>query len=299
MIQRRWFLKLSAAGAGCLLWRDEARSWLHPGGVPALRVQPQRGASRSAFDAFGAAWEVEPHAGRVVERGPLGIALRAIGEPGSGPAQLNQPRAIGFGPDENLYVLDSGNSRIQVFDRRGVHVRQLGCPGGGDGELRAPRDLAFDREGRLWVADTSNHRISVFDLLGKASARTAALGDGRLDLNAPCALAFAPDGRLHVLDAGNRRVSVFSPNGLPQGSYGEGTLQEPSALALAADGCAYVADRRKASLEVFEPGGRHLRELRAHFADGSAAAPQHVCFAPDGELHVDARRAACSGSAAA
>ncbi|HKP62284.1 MAG TPA: NHL repeat-containing protein [Polyangiales bacterium] len=291
MIQRRYFLRLSAAGAACLLWRDEALELAAGGrGIRALRVQPQRARSRTVFDRLGSAYEIEPLAGQVVERGPLGLPLRVIGSPGSGPEQLDHPIALAFGPDDELLVLDHGNSRVQVYSRAGKHLRQLGCLGGGPDELRKPRDHTLDREGRLWVADTLNNRIQVLDLLGKGRARFGTPGDGLGQLNGPCALAFAPDGLLHVLDAGNRRVQVFSQSGVAQGSYGEGLLEDPSSLAIAADGMAYLSDEQRGTLEVFGRDGSHKRQLRPCFAEGSAAIPQQLCFTPDGELHVDARR---------
>jgi DNA-binding beta-propeller fold protein YncE len=297
MIQRRYFLKLSAAGAACLLWRDEALELAAgDGGIPGLRVHPQRGRARTVFDALGSAYEVDPLAGQVVERGPLGVPLAVIGSSGKGADQLDYPLALAFGPDAQLYVLDHGSSRVQVYSRAGKHVRQLGCLGGGPDDLRKPRDHTLDREGRLWVADTLNHRVQVFDLLGKGRARFGTPGDGLGQLNSPCALAFAPDGMLHVLDAGNRRVQVFSRSGAVQGSYGSDLLQSPSSLAISADGFAYLADRELGTLEVFGRDGSHQRQMRPCFADGRAAIPQRVCFTPAGELHVDARRAPRSGS---
>ena len=297
MIQRRYFLKLSAAGAACLLWRDVALELATtPGGIPGLRVQPQRGRARTAFDSLGSTYEVEPQAGRVIERGPLGVPLGVIGSFGSGPEQLDHPLALAFGPDDRLYVLDHGNSRVQVYSRSGKHVRRLGCLGGGPDELRMPRDHTFDREGRLWIADSLNHRIQVFDLVGKGRARFGTPGDGLGQLNGPCALAFAPDGLLHVLEAGNRRVQVFSQSGALQGSYGSERLQAPSSLAISPDGLAYLADKQRGTIEVFASDGSHQRQLRPYFADGSAAIPQRLCFTPAGELHIDARRAPKHGS---
>jgi sugar lactone lactonase YvrE len=51
--------------------------------------------------------------------------LKSWGEPGKGPGQLNTPHSIATDANDNVYVADRGNHRIQVFDRDGKFERQI------------------------------------------------------------------------------------------------------------------------------------------------------------------------------
>ena len=53
--------------------------------------------------------------------------LQVVGKFGTGAGKFAKPREVRFGPNGDLYVLDSGNCRIQVF--RGPKIRQFPrCP---------------------------------------------------------------------------------------------------------------------------------------------------------------------------
>jgi DNA-binding beta-propeller fold protein YncE len=73
------------------------------------------------------------------------------------------PRAIAIDSQGRLYVSDTGNKRIQVFDKDGNFIAQFGRSGTGDGEFNEPVGVALDATGNIYVADTWNHRIQVFD----------------------------------------------------------------------------------------------------------------------------------------
>jgi DNA-binding beta-propeller fold protein YncE len=60
-----------------------------------------------------------------------------------------------------IFVADSNNRRIQVFDSEGVFIRAFRETDQPEG-LTLPRSLALDEQGRLHVADTLNGRVSVF-----------------------------------------------------------------------------------------------------------------------------------------
>ena len=64
-----------------------------------------------------------------------GTFLGKWGEQGAGPGQLNRPSGIAFDADENLYVADTQNHRVQQFTRDGQHLDAFGTPGQGQGEL--------------------------------------------------------------------------------------------------------------------------------------------------------------------
>ena len=64
----------------------------------------------------------------------------AWGRKGSGQAEFNDPTGIAVAGAE-VFVADSRNGRIQVFDLDGNFKRQFGKPGKGPGELSRPMNL--------------------------------------------------------------------------------------------------------------------------------------------------------------
>jgi len=67
--------------------------------------------------------------------------------------------------EENIYALDSGNCRVQKFDKNGKYLLTLGRKGQGPGEFMNPSAFYIDREGALYVSDQM--KIEVFDAAGE------------------------------------------------------------------------------------------------------------------------------------
>lgn len=66
----------------------------------------------------------------------------------------------------NIYLLDSGNHRILVFDQNGIFVKKMGSVGQGPGELLNPSDFELIGDSLLVVADDGNNRIQILDNSG-------------------------------------------------------------------------------------------------------------------------------------
>jgi len=177
------------------------------------------------------------------------------GKPGKEEGQLNAPKGLAVGPDGNLYVADSGNHRVQVFDRQGHFVRGWGQPGSGPGEFQEPWGLAVAQDGTVYVADTWNHRVQVFDAQGKFQAAWTQAGN--LGFYGPRDIAIDRAGNVFVTDTGNKRVLKFSPAGALLGDWGtpgawEGQFNEPVGIAIGPEGDIYIADTWNQRMQRFD-----------------------------------------------
>ena len=76
--------------------------------------------------------------------------VKAWGRPGSGPGEFNEPIGIAIG-GERIFVSDSGNDRLQVFDREGGFIDTFGRGGDQPGEVARPMHLDV-WDGKLYVA---------------------------------------------------------------------------------------------------------------------------------------------------
>jgi len=80
------------------------------------------------------------------------------------PSQLYRPAGSFYVDDSHqLYILDTGDFTIKMFDAEGNFVRAFGKEkGAGPGEVRHPIGFDLDRDGKIWIADPGNSRIAVF-----------------------------------------------------------------------------------------------------------------------------------------
>jgi DNA-binding beta-propeller fold protein YncE len=62
---------------------------------------------------------------RIAKADKDGVWLKSWGEPGDKPGQFNIPHSIAVDAQNNVYVADRGNRRIQVFDTEGKFLRQI------------------------------------------------------------------------------------------------------------------------------------------------------------------------------
>lgn len=75
---------------------------------------------------------------RVAKVDTNGNWIKSWGEPGDQPGQFNTPHSIAVDAQNNVYVADRGNRRIQVFDGDGKFLRQIVIDVPFDPEARSP-----------------------------------------------------------------------------------------------------------------------------------------------------------------
>jgi sugar lactone lactonase YvrE len=102
----------------------------------------------------------------------------AIGSPGSGPGQLDEPTGVALRPSGNLLVADTGNNRIEQFSPKGELLAEFGSSGSGEGEFNRPEGIATAPGGVEYVADTGNNRIEKWLQPGLPEAATEGLSGG-------------------------------------------------------------------------------------------------------------------------
>ena len=71
------------------------------------------------------------------------------------------PTDIAVDEEGNVYVLDSGNHRIQKFDPQGNYLASFGRRGQGPGEFQYPQSLDIDAQGLMYVSDSGNQKIQI------------------------------------------------------------------------------------------------------------------------------------------
>ena len=112
----------------------------------------------------------------------LDTEIDSVGSNGTGDGEFDTPEYIAI-DDQNFYVTDSGNHRIQVFEKGDMDfLEENGSSGDGNSEYDTPRGICSYKK-KLFIVD-DNDRIKVISNYktdrARASSSTIKLGDDQL-----------------------------------------------------------------------------------------------------------------------
>jgi sugar lactone lactonase YvrE len=79
------------------------------------------------------------------------------------PGDFAKPTGLAVDQEGNLYVADTLNNRIEIFDADGKFISAFGKSGDGPGYFARPKGVAIDGDGHIWVADGMQDRVQVFN----------------------------------------------------------------------------------------------------------------------------------------
>ena len=83
------------------------------------------------------------------------------------PGDFAKPTGVAVDTEGDLYVADTWNNRVEIFDAEGNFVSTFGKAGDGPGYFSRPKGVAIDSDGHVWVADGMQDRIQVFTKEGQ------------------------------------------------------------------------------------------------------------------------------------
>lgn len=140
-----------------------------------------------------------------------GKKLQEIGKLGVKPGEFRAPNAVTVDKDGNIYVVDTGNQRVQAFDKNGKFVREINGSKDGKGIslFVNPRGIGVDSKGNIIVVSNLTHLIYAFNKEGKQVYVFGGNGSANDKFSLPNGLYVSGNGEIIITDTGNQRVAVF------------------------------------------------------------------------------------------
>lgn len=139
-----------------------------------------------------------------------GNKVKEIGEPGMKEGQFRAPNAVTVDKDQNIYVVDTGNQRIQVFDKEGKFLRIInGTTGGESSVFVNPRGIGIDSRGIVYIVSNLTHYVFGFDKDGKKVFSFGGNGESNTQFSLPNGIYISKDDTVYITDSTNQRVAVY------------------------------------------------------------------------------------------
>ena len=138
-----------------------------------------------------------------------GRFLFDIGERGVEDGEFNWPTHITVDKSGKVFVVDTFNFRIQVFDADGRFINKWGSVGTGMGQFAKPKGISIDSEGHVYVVDAAFNNVQIFDEKGQLMLFFGGFGSSRGSFWLPAGIFIDHDDKIYVVDQYNHRLNIY------------------------------------------------------------------------------------------
>lgn len=122
---------------------------------------------------------------------------------------FNKPTYVAVDKQDNIYVTDTMNFTVRVFDARGRYVRSQGQIGDIPGSFARPKGVALDSDNNLYVLDSIFGNFQIFDQKGQLLLYVGQEGSLPGEFMLPSGLFIDRNDRIYISDTFNHRVQIY------------------------------------------------------------------------------------------
>ncbi len=122
---------------------------------------------------------------------------------------VTTPRAVALDRSGNVYVLDSKDRRVFVYDHDGKFLRKFPVADDDRGLSQRLRGIAVDSDGHVYVTDVLNNRILIFSRAGTFLQAWGKTGSLTGDFWTPSGIFIDARDTIYIADETNGRVQVY------------------------------------------------------------------------------------------
>ena len=176
-----------------------------------------------------------------------GKLLSVIGNnTGNNNGQFDSPRGLVFSSNKMLYVVDTDNHRVQVFQQDDKFAFTFGSKGFNPGQFQSPVRIAIDTDNRVLVSDYNGNHISLFSHTGSFISR--------ITCDSPWSITVSPDGHI-ITDCDDDKIIIWSPTHQlihQLGKYGSqpGEFHNIQGISISSTGTIYVVEYGNKRLQI-------------------------------------------------
>lgn len=206
---------------------------------------------------------------------------------------LHNPSGLTFDAAGNIYVADTGNSRIRKFDKNGNPLKEWGSNGSSVGQLKYPEGIVLDSQGNLYVADTWNHRVVKYSTNGDVLLTFGVDGYGQQQIKFAENIAIDADDNIYISDNWGNRIQKFDKNGVwiqQIGGPGSSAGQFNGPYGCIVDkktGHLYVADTGNHRVQKFLLDGTWVKSFGGNGSlDGQFKSPKGIGIDHNGNVYI-------------
>jgi DNA-binding beta-propeller fold protein YncE len=140
--------------------------------------------------------------------------LRQIGKPSkkhdqTEPGTFSLPEGVAVDNEGNVFVTDTFNDRVEMFDAEGQFISAFGKNGDGPADFERPKGIAIDRDGHIWVVDAAQNMVKIFNQQGRLLLYFGGPGYYPGQFMGPWGIAIGPSSQVVVSETFPGRVQVF------------------------------------------------------------------------------------------
>ena len=175
-------------------------------------------------------------------------------------SRIHSPSGIAIDGQGSVYISDSVEEAVLVYDARGKFQHYLGRAGRNESLFQAPAGIAIqEATGQIYVCDSRRHMVLVLDKKGHILSHIGKRwgGKGPAEFRYPSQIRIAGE-ELFVLDRGNSRVQILDMGGHFRREIKMEEVHTDAGLALDEEKNIYVSDPQFSGINVFAYDGRFL-----------------------------------------
>lgn len=186
-----------------------------------------------------------------------GKLLYQFGRPGDQDGELRNPVGLHLDHQQIVYIADTGNQRVQIFDALGNFIRKIDLS---PWDARPVEVTVAEKTGLIYVCDAGNHQILCFNANGDFISAWGAYGKQIGEFKVPGMASIDDTGNLFVVDILNGRIQIFDPDGknprqLSTLGILPGQLFRPKGIVIDPQSRIFVSDSYTGIIQVFYPDG--------------------------------------------
>jgi len=215
--------------------------------------------------------------------------LGSFGSSGNGEGELSAPHGISTDIAGNVYIADTGNHRIQKFDRTGNFILQRGGFGWSDNQFDEPVDIWAQSGLEIFVADKNGGKISRLDkdlnFISVFHTETESLGEDAFIF--PMSITLSPQGDLFILEGENNKIVKMNFLGKIDFDFGaydimSEYLKNPLKIDISKQNQIYVSDKTLKEVLVFDYFGNFLKRIGGTVL----SSPAGISFDDSGRIFI-------------